>query len=232
MKTSKFYFFTIVELLVVISIIVILAGMLLPALKNARNTAKMTQCAGNLKQIGILMIQYVDENNSWYPYAYRADDTFSCWGGKIAIAGNLKQSDIFICPSVDSAKINSSLKSKTRSMEAKASDSTFGYVSYGAHRYGATPCATDTTLRPAKAINLPSDMMVAVDFEVSGQPNDGWYYSVQSAFQGSTDIPFLTRHNYRFNLLYTDGHVAPSSLAELGSAISIERPWYYKVYCK
>lgn len=63
-------FFTIVELLVVIAIIIILAGMLLPSLKNVHNKAKEIKCVNNLKQIGLGISLYVDDSNQDFPYPY------------------------------------------------------------------------------------------------------------------------------------------------------------------
>jgi prepilin-type N-terminal cleavage/methylation domain-containing protein len=65
--------FTLVELLVVIGIIAVLISLLMPSLTKARNQAKFVQCQSNLRQVGVFLVNYCNDNNGYlFPANYGA----------------------------------------------------------------------------------------------------------------------------------------------------------------
>src|SRR4051812_45024066 len=88
--------FTLIELLVVIAIIAILASMLLPALAKAKESGKRISCVNNLRQLGLSMQMYADDNEGRFPI-----HTINAYGGSwpTSLRDYYKDLKVLVCAS-------------------------------------------------------------------------------------------------------------------------------------
>ena len=131
--------FAIIQLSVVIAIIAILAGMLLPALNAARESARKASCMSNLKQIGLGIKQYANmmKWEGWYPAT--ADSKTTGAFNLLISTKKLTDTGMYICPSA------------TGVTKATGSTLAAGNISY---RYTKTPLSESSAADSAVSADL------------------------------------------------------------------------------
>ena len=212
--------FTLIELLVVIAIIAILAAMLLPALSAARARAQAANCMANLKQLGVIVLTYADDNDGWSFTAYGDANSTGRWGKHLYTLGYLNndKDKILFCPTFQST---SDSYTYTYGFRIKGSSMVYFNLSQAGFGWRTTSLAVT-----GKKECDPSQMIMIADSLRANGKKDQMY-----AFSAGIDNGTIynggihTRHSETANLLAADGHVEARNGEGLGDTIEPRGKW-------
>jgi prepilin-type N-terminal cleavage/methylation domain-containing protein/prepilin-type processing-associated H-X9-DG protein len=210
--------FTLIELLVVVSIISILAALLLPALQRARFQSRVSVCASNLRQMGIMLALYASDNQDTLPPGQAPASAFSGYGAGVNAAtfwvgqgqsptglGHILKyggrARGFVCPTW--FVIGTSFPDDCGFRNIIAPHSTIeAWLAAGGDSNGG---ASSYYYRPTPLSTSPGSPGEARGHLRLGRYNAG---TVIAACWSSSNVGIIYSHNAEgYNYLYHDGHV-------------------------
>jgi len=229
--------FTLIELLVVIAIVTILAAILFPVFATARENARRTSCASNLKQIGLGLIQYLQDSDQYMPFSAQGpvpstattqDTGLGYYKWMDAIYPYVRSEQIFVCPS----DIKNPIYTNVNDLGPGQTTENYGsYGQNGAYSVGAAyglypPRSSSSYLVSLAAIASPSGTVWAADNNNEAQSNGDFGFTWTNpttnpaitidSTSGDPELnTIMARHLGTTNTLYCDGHVKSMRLDSL-----------------
>ena len=228
MKKSHF---TLIELLVVIAIIAILAAILLPALNSARERGRSASCVNNLKQIGVMVHAYADDNGGFFP-PY-SDSNSRRWDQNcidyirtyLSVGQSFNPSYAEVTDYIKNKHIAGNLSCPSH-MENKSWALDYGLNYYMYRAVNSLPAWESGAVTKAYYIisKAPSPSSIYVF-------GDSYQHTIQLRGDTAADsiYGFLFRHNNNANMVFIDGHVEPGNMTTIakdpGTSWAARWPW-------